>query len=541
MESTIRRMQRISGMIVPRLMAGRKIEGKRCLHYLPLGLILLTLSSALSAADRTVRAGIYQNPPKIFQSKNGEPRGFFVDLLAAIARVEDWEIEYVACKWKDCLDMLETGDLDLMADVAFSAERETRFDFGSEVVFTSWSVIYAKPDREIKTIPDLHNKKVVVLKDSIQAKALRDLVGSFAVTPQFIEVDSFKQGYQLIENNEADSIAVNRFIGKKHEATYSARATSILIAPSFVNFAATKSDNRVLLGAIDRHLPGLKQNPDSVYSQAFEGWFGIERKAQTPGWIKWILAAIGIVILALVASTYAFRQMVRRKTFELENQNAELERYAYTVSHDLKTPLVTIKGFLGFLGKDIDANDKDRVKADIERINSAADTMGKLLNDLLELGRIGRVMGNPVTCNLTAIAKQAIELVQVNIDDLGIEIVIEEMPDVEGDEIRLVEVYLNLIENAIKFLGDQKSPSIHIGYVERDGMICCFVRDNGVGIDAEYHDQVFGLFERLSADVGGTGVGLALVKRIIEVHGGKIWIESDGLGLGSSVWFTLPV
>ena len=226
---------------------------------------------------------------------------------------------------------------------------------------------------------------------------------------------------------------------------------------------------------------------------------------------------------------------------ELEVKNAELERFAYTVSHDLKSPLVTISGFLGLLGNDIAANDSDRIQEDIERINSAVDTMGTLLNDLLELSRIGRVRGDPVICNLSEIAKQATALVGSEIDGSGVEVVIEDMPKVKGDSTRLAEVYQNLIENAIKFMGEQESPQVHIGSVEKDGMTCCFVRDNGVGIAAEYHDQVFGLFERLNTEVDGTGVGLTLVKRIIEGHGGEIWVESEGLGRGSNLLFTLPM
>lgn len=225
---------------------------------------------------------------------------------------------------------------------------------------------------------------------------------------------------------------------------------------------------------------------------------------------------------------------------ELENKNAELERFAYTVSHDLKSPLVTITGFLGLLSNDIATNKTDRIEEDIERINSAVTTMGKLLNDLLELSRIGRVRGDPIICNLSEIAKQAKALVGAEIDKFGVEVVIDDMPEVKADATRLLEVYQNLIENAVKFMGEQNSPQLHIGSVEKNGMVCCFLRDNGIGIAAEYHDQVFGLFERLNVDIDGTGIGLALAKRIVEGHGGKIWIESEGLGRGSAMWFSLP-
>ena len=224
------------------------------------------------------------------------------------------------------------------------------------------------------------------------------------------------------------------------------------------------------------------------------------------------------------------QQEIRERSIvssELENKNAELERFAYTASHDLKTPLVTIKGFVGLLERDLAAQDTDRIAQDIE--------------ELLELSRIGRVVGDPVTCSLTKIARQAVQMAEAKIYAIDAEVVVDQMPEVSVDRMRLTEVYQNLIENAIKFMGEQAAPRIHVGYSDRDGERCFFVRDNGIGIAPEYHDLVFGLFERLSMDVDGTGVGLALVKRIVEVHGGKAWIESEGPGTGTTVLFTLPV
>ena len=212
---------------------------------------------------------------------------------------------------------------------------------------------------------------------------------------------------------------------------------------------------------------------------------------------------------------------------ELETKNAELERFAYTVSHDLKTPLVTIKGFLGLLEKDVASNDTQSARDDISKINQAADTMVKLLEDLLELSRIGRVVGDVEPLPLGDIVRRALATVETRTREGGIEVEVGDLPPVMGDETRLIEVYQNLLENSIKFLGNQANPKIEIGSQKRDGRICLFVRDNGIGIDDEYHDLVFGLFERLNLDIEGTGVGLALVKRIIEVHGGRIWIESD--------------
>lgn len=227
---------------------------------------------------------------------------------------------------------------------------------------------------------------------------------------------------------------------------------------------------------------------------------------------------------------------------DLEAKNAELERFTYTVSHDLKSPIVTIKGFLGWLEKDMDKGDRPRVQHDIEQIREAAEKMRLLLDDLLELSRIGRLMNPPQSVPLDTLVREAIVLVAGQISARGVQVdIAPNLPVVYGDHPRLVEVLQNLLDNAVKFMGNQPEPRIEIGARSEDGETVCYVRDNGIGIEPRYHHKVFGLFERLDQTVEGTGIGLALVKRIVEVHGGRIWVESNGYGQGSSFYFTLPL
>ena len=226
---------------------------------------------------------------------------------------------------------------------------------------------------------------------------------------------------------------------------------------------------------------------------------------------------------------------------QLEAKNAELERFTYTVSHDLKSPLITIKGFLNLLEQDIRQGHADRVQTDLAQINNAANKMGHLLSELLELSRIGRLMNPPEAVSLTELATEAASLVAGPITARGVAVEIEPaMPVVYGDRLRLLEVFQNLLENAVKFMGGQPEPRVTIGARADDTEVVCFVRDNGIGIAPRYHEKVFGLFDQLNPSGEGTGIGLALVSRIIEVHGGRIWVESAGQGSGSTFYFVCP-
>ncbi|MEP7135117.1 MAG: PAS domain-containing protein [Chloroflexota bacterium] len=226
---------------------------------------------------------------------------------------------------------------------------------------------------------------------------------------------------------------------------------------------------------------------------------------------------------------------------ELETKNAELERFTYTVSHDLKSPLVTITGFLGYLEQDALAGNAEKIKHNINRISNAAQKMQALLNDLLELSRIGRIMNTPEEVPFEEIVHEAVDRVHGRLDEINALVEIQrDLPVVNGDRTRLVEVIQNLIENAAKYSDPKSQPRIEIGTADtQDHLTTFYVRDNGIGIAPRYHDNIFGLFNKLNAKSEGTGIGLTLVKRIIEVHGGRIWVESE-LGKGATFYFTLP-
>jgi signal transduction histidine kinase len=224
----------------------------------------------------------------------------------------------------------------------------------------------------------------------------------------------------------------------------------------------------------------------------------------------------------------------------LEAVSAELERFLYTAFHELRSPLVTIKGFLGLIAEDIQANQTDRIQKDIQRIARAADKMDELLSSLLELSRIGRVIYPYEAVDLVQLTHEALDILGERLRSNRIVVnVSPDLPVIYGDRLRLREVLENLIENAAKHMGGQLHPLIEIGRREQEGQHVIFVRDNGQGIDPRYHNRIFNLFEKLDPAMEGPGIGLTLVKRIVEVHGGRVWVESEGEGKGATFCFTI--
>jgi signal transduction histidine kinase len=243
----------------------------------------------------------------------------------------------------------------------------------------------------------------------------------------------------------------------------------------------------------------------------------------------------------MAAELRVHEETLRAERADLATKNAELERFTYTVSHDLKSPLVTIRGFAGLAATDLASGDVARVRQDLGRIVAAADKMHRILEDLLELSRVGRVVHPPEDVPLGELAREAADFVKAQPGRSHVEVEIAPgLPVVRADRRRLLEALQNLVENAAKFTAGQREPRITIGARQDGADAVFFVRDNGRGIEPRFLEKVFDLFEKLDPGVEGTGVGLALVRRIVEAHGGRTWAESDGPGRGATFCFTLP-
>ncbi len=217
----------------------------------------------------------------------------------------------------------------------------------------------------------------------------------------------------------------------------------------------------------------------------------------------------------------------KRREEELKQKNAEMERFTYMISHDLKSPLVTVRTFLGYLEQDLAQGRAERVAKDMTFIRDASGKMGRLLEDLLEVSRVGRVVNPPVQVTLASLIQAALTSVAGAISTLNVAVQVEAPPvTLVGDRPRLETIWQNLVENAVKYMGAQRSPRIILG---------------AEGLEPRYQNRIFGLFEQLDAASEGTGLGLALVKRIVELYAGHLWVESEGPGQGSCFQFTLPL
>ncbi len=254
------------------------------------------------------------------------------------------------------------------------------------------------------------------------------------------------------------------------------------------------------------------------------------------------LAERGVHLLQVVLERRKRGQERHRLIKLLEERNYELEQFTYTVSHDLKTPLVTIGGFVGQLREDLKAGREDCVAIDLDFIENSVKTMSALLANLLHLARAGRAISEEQPVDLQQVMCLALDFSQGELGNIAVlKDFPAELPVVHGDPARLREAVQNLVENAAKFCRESPDPQIQVGCRVEGERVVCWVSDNGIGIEPKYHTKIFGLFEKLDVNRAGTGIGLAVSRRIVEKHGGRLWVVSAGTGQGATFFLSIPL
>jgi two-component system NtrC family sensor kinase len=228
----------------------------------------------------------------------------------------------------------------------------------------------------------------------------------------------------------------------------------------------------------------------------------------------------------------------------LEEANKELDSFVYTVSHDLRAPLRGIDGLVNILEQDYAGKFDNQGKDYLSKVRKGAIRMKQLIDDLLTLSRISRIKNPYEDVNMNELVSSVINRIEFDIKEYKVELKIaSNLSVVHCDRIKVEEVFLNLISNAIKFSSKNKdiNPRVEVGYNDRNEAHEFYVKDNGIGIDKKYHDEIFGIFKRLHTqeEYEGTGAGLSIVKRIIDDHKGSIWVDSEP-GKGAAFFFTIP-
>ena len=303
----------------------------RACRLVALGLVAAWGFAFPAAAQMPVRVGIYQNSPKVGLSDSGKPEGIFVDLIEAIAAEEDWAIEYAPGTWAEGLDRLAAGQIDLMPDVAFSAEREKTFAFHREPVLSDWFEIYARRDGGIHALLDLKDKRVAVLEHSIQQDVFGKMAAGFELGTTLVSYPDFSMAFAAVAGGDADAVIANRFYGAAHLRGGQIEDTGIIFNPTRVFFAAHPNGDAVLLDAIDRHLRRMKSDPSSAYYRSLERWTEEDVGFRWPAWLKNAGIAVAALVLFSLAWSAALKRQVSERTRQLESRNREIELLYQTV------------------------------------------------------------------------------------------------------------------------------------------------------------------------------------------------------------------
>ncbi len=527
--------------------------------------------SSATAGNQTVTIGIYENAPKVFTSDDGKPSGIFIDIIEFIAKSEGWNLKYVAGTWIDGLDRLADGKIDLMPDVAYTAEREKKFSFHKVQVLSSWFQIFTRKGSGIHSISDLNGKRIAVLEESVQQEAFIRLADGFRLNITLIPVPDYKTAFEIVADKKSDAAITNQFYGAMHARNYGLEDTAVVFEPSALFYATTKGANQQLLNTIDKYMRDMKKDSQSIYYRSIKRWTSEEIRFKFPVWLQFFGFAAGIVLLMSIGGSIFLKHQVNARTRELQQINLEMERritertaelavavekakaadhlksaFLASMSHELRTPLNSIIGFTGILLQGLVGELNEEQQKQLGMVRSSANHLLELINDVLDISKIeaGQLQVAYEPFDLPASINKVGQSVRLLAEKKGLVLTIDVASDVGtiiSDVRRVEQVLLNLLSNAIKFT---EHGYITVTCSADQETVVIGVTDTGIGILNEDIDKVFKPFLQIDSGLTrryeGTGLGLSICKKLVQLLGGDIRVESEW-GKGSTFSFSLPV
>ena len=541
------------------------------------GLIPDLRSDERPGVDRPIRIGIYSYLPLNNKKPDGSFEGLFYDLTEYIAEKNEWEREYVYGSFGECLDRLETGEIDLLPGIAYTEERDKLWDYNKENVMASWAVVYAHKSVEANTIVDLNKKRIGLLRRDISAKDFIDLSKRFSIKTEIIYFETLKEQLASLNAGKVDAITTTELHSSSSVELSNfpnIKKTPIIFSPITLQYAAPEGTGNELFERIDEYIAQSRDDPSSEYNLIINKWIGGKTEWQISKYVVIALNAAASIAFVMMIMATALKYQVNKKTKQLQQAKDELEDkvaertrelslsneelkaanqaksiFMANMSHELRTPLNAIIGFSRILGRQQDSTTDQKEKLNI--INRSGQHLLNMINDVLDLSKIdaGKIEVEESTFDVVALVKEVSEMTQSRAQEKGILLnVIAEstnLSHVKADLGKLRQILINLVSNAVKFTDEGSIDIRCVTEPMREDDTRCHimieVEDTGSGIDRSQLTRIFEPFVQ-ETDISrrkGTGLGLSISKKYVDVMGGAIEVESE-VGKGSLFRVRVP-
>ncbi len=514
-----------------------------------------SLESIGRTRSRIVVGGDSEYPPYEYLDHNGQPAGYNVDLTRAIAKQMGLSVDIRLARWNKVREGLARGEIDIVHGMFYSPERDHEFAFSPPHSVVQYIIATRKGSPPPADMAALAGKSIVVEAGDI----MHDMARKQGYEEQLVLVDTQEHALRLLAEGKHDCALVAKVPAlywiQKNGWDNVQLSPQAVLSPEYCY--ATPEGKDSLLSEFAEGLAAVKRTGE--YRAIQTRWLGPYEASHMDFWTiatygLYGAVPIGVLLAGSLLWSQSLKKLVRRRTAELQAEtelsrrtaeellrsNHELEQFAYIASHDLQEPLRQVQAFAELLQSRHADKLEGKAAQYMQFVHDGASRMSDLVRGLLDYSRAGaREARERVSCE--AALASALANLQASIAESSASVTHDALPTVTADPMQLTQLFQNLVGNGIKFRRPGVPPAIHVG-CRRQGKHWLFsVKDNGIGIDAEHREKVFLIFQRLHTrdKYPGTGIGLAICKKIVEQHGGRIWIESQP-GEGSSFCFTLP-